>query len=162
MFWSILNQLSFTQLITVPTRGQRTLDAFITNVPNYWKKTKVVKSLVRSDHDMVITYPRHTVKAKKNKFLFQRCKRPSQIGYTSGTGITGLEYDYFKYSKRRWNDFEILWKSMAKIWQMFPFNQGQNIITWPSFYVFSRETCFKTRDGGRKAYKREIPKLVYD
>ena len=49
---SVLNQLSFTQLVKVPTRGQKILDVFITNAPNYWKNVKVVKSLVRSDHDM--------------------------------------------------------------------------------------------------------------
>ena len=68
---SILNKLSFTQLIKIPTRGQRTLDVFITNVPNYWKGTKVVKSLVRSDHDMVITYLRDTVKAKRTNSYFR-------------------------------------------------------------------------------------------
>ena len=62
---SVLNQLSFTQLVNVPTRGQKILDVFITNAPNYWKHVKVVKSLVRSDHDMVITYPRDIVKQKE-------------------------------------------------------------------------------------------------
>ena len=68
---SYLNQLSFTLLVKVPKRGQRTLDVFITNVPNYWKKIKVVKSLVRSDHDMVITYPDDTVKAKRTNSYFR-------------------------------------------------------------------------------------------
>ena len=68
---SILNQLSFTQLVKVPTRGQKILDVFITNAPNYWKNVKVVKSLVRSDHDMVITYPRDIVKAKRTNSYFR-------------------------------------------------------------------------------------------
>ena len=37
-----------------PTRGQRILDIFLTNVPHFWKKTNVEKSLVRSDHNMVL------------------------------------------------------------------------------------------------------------
>ena len=42
---SVLNQLPFTQLVKTPTRGLKILDVFITNVPNYWKFVKVVKSL---------------------------------------------------------------------------------------------------------------------
>ena len=68
---SVLNQLPFTQLVKTPTRGLKILDVFITNVPNYWKSVKVVKSLVRSDHDMVITYPRNTVKAIRTNSYFR-------------------------------------------------------------------------------------------
>ena len=68
---SVLNQLSFTQLVKVATREQKILDVFITNAPNYWKNVKVVKSLVRSDHDMVITYPRDIEKTKRTNSYFR-------------------------------------------------------------------------------------------
>ena len=56
-------------MVKTPTRGDNyILDAFITNVPNYWKKVIVAKSLVRSDHKMIIAYPRETVKAKRTDF----------------------------------------------------------------------------------------------
>ena len=44
---TLLNQLSLFQMVKTPTRGDNILNIFITNVPNYWKKVKVVKSLVR-------------------------------------------------------------------------------------------------------------------
>ena len=43
----------------------------LTNVPSYWKKIEVVKSLVISDHDMVITYPRDTLKANRTNSYFR-------------------------------------------------------------------------------------------
>ena len=58
-------------MIKTPTRGDNILDVFITNVPNYWKKVKVPKSLVRSDHKLIIAYPRETVKAKRTDFYFR-------------------------------------------------------------------------------------------
>ena len=54
----ITNQLSFVQLVKSPTRGQRILDVFLTNVPHFWKKIKVEESLLRSDHSMVLAHPR--------------------------------------------------------------------------------------------------------
>ena len=38
---------------------------------NDWRMSRMVKSLVRSDHDMVITYPRDTVKAKRTNSYFR-------------------------------------------------------------------------------------------
>ena len=76
---SVLNQLPFTQLVKTPTRGLKILDVFITNVPNYWKSVKVVKSLVRSDHDMVITYPRNTVKAIRTNSYFRDVREHHQL-----------------------------------------------------------------------------------
>ena len=43
-----LNQLSFTQIVKIPSRCQNIL-VFITNSLYDWKKVKVVKSLVKSD-----------------------------------------------------------------------------------------------------------------
>ena len=57
-------------MVKTPTRGDNILDVFITNVQNYWKKVKVAKSLVRSDHKMIIAYTRETVKAKTTDFYF--------------------------------------------------------------------------------------------
>ena len=48
----LINHLSLAQLVKSPTRGQRILDVFLTNVPHFWKKTNVEKSLVRSDQNM--------------------------------------------------------------------------------------------------------------
>ena len=76
---SVLNQLPFTQLVKIPTRGLKILDVFITNVPNYWKSVKVVKSLVRSDHDMVITYPRNIVKAIRTNSHFRDVRQHHQL-----------------------------------------------------------------------------------
>ncbi len=69
--------------IKTPTRGLKILDVFITNVPNFWKSVKVVKSLVRSDHDMVITYPRNIVKAIRTNSYFRDVRQTSSIEYAS-------------------------------------------------------------------------------
>lgn len=76
---NLLDQLSFAQLVKVPTRGQNILDVFITNAPHYWKKVKVVKSLVRSDHDMVITYPRDIAKAKRTNSYFRDVRQHKKL-----------------------------------------------------------------------------------
>ena len=56
-------------MVKIPTRGDNILDVFITNIPHFWKKIKVAKSLVRSDHKMIIAYLRETVKAKRTDFF---------------------------------------------------------------------------------------------
>ena len=84
---NLLNQLSLIQLVKVPTRGQNILDVFITNAPHDWKKVKVVKSLVKSDHDMVITYPRDVIKAERKKSYFRDVRQHKKINmlYELGT-----------------------------------------------------------------------------
>ena len=84
---NLLNQLSLIQLVKVPTRGQNILDVFITNAPHDWKKVKVVKSLVKSDHDMVITYPRDVIKAERKNSYFRDVRQHKKINmlYELGT-----------------------------------------------------------------------------
>ena len=41
----LLNYHSLVQIVNIPTRGQKILDVFITNVPNFWNKAKAIKSL---------------------------------------------------------------------------------------------------------------------
>ena len=73
--WCILNQLPLTQLVKSPTRGLKILDIFITNVPNYWKSSKVAIGLVRSDQDMVITHLHDKVKAKRKNSYFRDVRK---------------------------------------------------------------------------------------
>jgi hypothetical protein len=68
---TLLNQLSLFQMVKTPTRGNNILDVFITNTPHYWKKIKVAKSLVRSDHKMIIAYPREVIKTKRTYSYFR-------------------------------------------------------------------------------------------
>ena len=72
----LINHLSLAQLVKSPTRGQRLLDVFLTNVLHFWTKTNVEKSLVRSYHNMVFVYPRDIVKADRRTTYFRdvRCQ----------------------------------------------------------------------------------------
>ena len=54
---TLLNCHSLAQIVKNPTCGQKILDVFITNVPNFWEKAKAVKGLVRSDHLTVLLKP---------------------------------------------------------------------------------------------------------
>ena len=56
--------------MNVPTRGQKILDVFISNVPNFWNKAKVIKSLVRSGHLAVLLKPVVKVKAIRKTVEF--------------------------------------------------------------------------------------------
>ena len=76
----LINHLSLAQLVKpTPTRGQRILDVFLTNVPHFWKKTNVEKSLVRSDHNMVLVYPSDIVKADRRTTYFRDVRCQNQI-----------------------------------------------------------------------------------
>ena len=75
----LTNHMSFVQLVKSATRGQRILDVFLTNVPHFWKKIKVEKSLVRSDHNMVLVYPREVVKADRREIFFRDVRCHNQI-----------------------------------------------------------------------------------
>ena len=75
----LINHLSLAQLVKSPTRGQRLLDVFLTNAPHFWKKTNVEKSLVRSDHNMVLVYPRDIVKASRRTTYFRDVRCQNQI-----------------------------------------------------------------------------------
>ena len=76
---TLLNHLSLFQMVKTPTRGDNILDVFITNIPHFWKKIKVAKSLVRSDHKMIIAYLRETVKAKRTDFYFRDVRQHRKL-----------------------------------------------------------------------------------
>ena len=59
----LLTQASLAQLVKEPTRKNKILDVFITNKLYLWSKTKVIKSAVRTDHQMVLACPKDHVKA---------------------------------------------------------------------------------------------------
>ena len=59
------------QIVKAPTRGQNTLDVFLTNCPLYWKTPSVFQGLVRSDHLAVLVLPRITSKPIR-KFIYFR------------------------------------------------------------------------------------------
>ena len=52
-------------------RGNNILDVFVTNAPHYWREIKVKKSLVRTDHNMIIAYSRNIIKAKRINSFFR-------------------------------------------------------------------------------------------
>ena len=76
---TLLNHLSLFQMVKTPTKVDNTLDIFIKNIPHIWKKTRVAKSLVRSDHKMIIAYPRETVKAKRTGFCFRDVRQHRKL-----------------------------------------------------------------------------------
>ena len=76
---TLKNHLSPAQLVKSPTRGQKILDVFLTNVPHFWKKTNVEKTLVRSDRNMVLVYPRDIVKADRRTTYFRDVRCQNQI-----------------------------------------------------------------------------------
>ena len=53
----LLNQLSLAQIVKDQTRGNNILDTFITNAPRLCRKASMVKSLLQSDHSVVLTKP---------------------------------------------------------------------------------------------------------
>lgn len=59
----LLTQASLVQLVKEPTKKNKILDVFITNKPCLWSKTKVIKSAVITDHQMVLACPKDHVKA---------------------------------------------------------------------------------------------------
>ena len=62
----LLVHASLSQMVKKPTRGENILDVFITNTPHLWEKVRVFESAIRSDHNMVIAYPRTSAKAKRS------------------------------------------------------------------------------------------------
>ena len=67
----LLTQASLAQLVKEPTRKNKILDVFITNKPHLWSKTKVIKSAVRTDHQMVLAYPKDHVRADRYTKTFR-------------------------------------------------------------------------------------------
>lgn len=58
-------------MVNTPTRKNKILDVFITNVPHFWRKVSVAQGLVRSDHSMVLVYPRIALKAERKTVMFR-------------------------------------------------------------------------------------------
>ena len=75
----LLNYHSLVQIVNVPTRGQKILDVFITNVPNFWNKAKAIKSLVRSDHLAVLLKPVVKVKATRKTVEFRDLREHNKL-----------------------------------------------------------------------------------
>ena len=75
----LLNYHSLVQIVNVPTRGQKILDVFITNVPNFWNKAKAIKSLVRSDHLAVLLKPVIKVKATRKTVEFRDLREHNKL-----------------------------------------------------------------------------------
>ena len=66
----ILTQLNLLQMVNTPTRKNKMLDVFITNVPHFLRKVSVAQGLVRSDHSVVLVlYPRIPLKAKRKTVM---------------------------------------------------------------------------------------------
>ena len=77
----LLNNSLF-QMIRSPTRQNKILDVFMTNVPHLWGKIAVVKCLVRSDHLMPIASPR--VPAKSLRTYFRDAREQNKIKMSRG------------------------------------------------------------------------------
>ena len=66
----ILTQLNLLQMVNIPTRKNKMLDVFITNVPHFLRKVSVAQGLVRSDHSVVLVlYHRIPLKAKRKTVM---------------------------------------------------------------------------------------------
>ena len=66
-----LTQLNLLQMVKTPTRKDKILDVFITNVPHFWRKVSVAQGLVRSDHSVALVYPRIPLKAERKTVMFR-------------------------------------------------------------------------------------------
>ena len=72
----LLSQQSLIQMVKTPTRCNNILDVFITNVPHYWKKVQVRKDLLRSDHNIIITFPKYAIKEERTNLFFKDVRDP--------------------------------------------------------------------------------------
>ena len=66
-----LTQLNLSQMVNTPTRKDKILDVFITNVPHFWRKVSVAQGLVRSDHSVALVYPRIPLKAERKTVMLR-------------------------------------------------------------------------------------------
>ena len=67
----LISQHNLEQLVKKPTRNHNILDVFLTNCPHLWEKSKVFKGLVRSDHLVVMVFPRHAIKPERKDVYFR-------------------------------------------------------------------------------------------
>ena len=75
----LLTQASLAQLVKELTRKNKILDVFITNKPYLWSKTKVIKSAVRTDHQMVLACPKDHVKEDRYTKAFRDVREHYKI-----------------------------------------------------------------------------------
>ena len=80
----LLLQNSLFQMVRSPTRKDKILDVFITNVPHLWDKVTVRKCLVRSDHSMVIACPRVPVQSVRKTISFRDAREQNKIKMSRG------------------------------------------------------------------------------
>ena len=71
-------------MVRSPTRQDKILDVFITNVPHLWGKIAVVKCLVRSDHLMVTASPRVPAKCLRKTTLSKNAREQNKIKMSRG------------------------------------------------------------------------------
>ena len=51
----------------------------MTNTRQLWNETKIIKSVVQSDHNMVIVIPRTPVKAKRTAVYFSGVREHNKV-----------------------------------------------------------------------------------
>ena len=114
----LLNQLSFTQLVRSSTRGNNILDVFVTNAPHYWKEIKVKKSLVRTDHNMIIAYSRNIIEAKRTNSFFRDVREHRKLNM-----LRELEnVDWSKITKYDQAPDEMIKQLYESLWPRFENN----------------------------------------
>ena len=114
----LLNQLSFAQLVRSSTRGNNILDVFVTNAPHYWKEIKVKKSLVRTDHNMIIAYSRNIIKAKRTNSFFRDVREHRKLNM-----LRELEnVDWSKITKYDQTPDEMIKQLYESLWPRFENN----------------------------------------
>ena len=72
-------QHNLEQLVKKPTRGQNTLDVFLTNYPYIWKSPTMFISLVRSDHLAIMVSPQTPAKAERENVFIRDVREHRKI-----------------------------------------------------------------------------------
>ena len=101
----LLLQNSLFQMVRSPTRQDKILDVFITNVPHLWGKIAVVKCLVRSDHLMVAASPRVPTKSLRKTTHLGHAREQNKIKMSCGL----QEMDWPDYFSPKWLMIKFNW-----------------------------------------------------
>lgn len=75
----LMSQQALQQIVKAHTRGQRTLDVFLTNCPFLWKSPTAFPSLVRSDHLAVMVSPFIPAKPSRKHVYFRDVREHRKI-----------------------------------------------------------------------------------
>ena len=108
-FVDLLDDLSLTQLVTRPTRGNNTLDLFITNNPSLVTACRVIPGV--SDHDAVLT--ELNIKPLRNK------QTPRKIPLYKKADWEGLKKHISEFGRSLQSNFNFptpvnqLWDNMT-------------------------------------------------